>query len=463
MERKQPIDLAAQRAKRRFTRQIPPVDGTLALKPSPQITLNTEPQTINNLIYFPAKGSILFDQRPERKVKEPRAKIVGFDSSWEIDTFQKNYQRGLSDGKSKFQAATDAYREIEENARSHTKEYAEGKLVFFTYYHQNEKGRVVDQTGYPVADKINPQERMGQPKRVWEQEIEPFLVTNNAGIAITISSVGPTNIRDGEGNLIDFADTYFQIATKVNGEIRFITIRTDLSLNEARRALQSLILQHNPRQQIPPESNNAYIESSNIIGTAVLIKTEENQNAINQHFFDLITSIEKINPEAFGESKSSQTAFLEYLNLDKGFNLSPECQKYMNQLRELIFSNLDTLDLPEIRYFIEQQISETMLKITLAVHGRSPTGVNGHLSQEDIKWGIATMQTYRGCFGNGTKAKSFIITAGGIREVSLSNQTQQEKWETAYCGGCKRTMPEVSCGLCKSCAQNWKFREALGL
>lgn len=418
------------------------------------LALALQPQESVRIISFPVRGSLNASIRISKEF-EKSIQVVGFSLMDEVNAFKRNYQKGLEQGKSRWEAFEDAWKEDEENLKTWKREYVHGDNVFVGHYLLGEfdgQKRILDQSGFPVADKIKSQERKGQVLKSWLEGEKGLINGKEVDMWIVISPEGPTGLPDpnNKNALIDFPETYVQVAIRQDREIKFVTFRTNLNIPESRRLLIKLVNTFNSETTMPHFGSSILDEVSNIIGTGIYISSDHSRlkdNALMQ----LAQQITSVKENAFGEKSLDQIqAQLE--NAENNFRLDSICQGYLDELKKCMYDQKEYLDNDFVLRRIEKEIQKTVIKIMLSAKGRSATGANGSLSEHDIKWGLQQMQSFKGCAGSGSKSKSIytFLEGLGIPRLGIS-ALEENDWHLGTCEKCGIKSLVGGCNICKSC------------
>lgn len=399
------------------------------------------------------------------KLNSPR--IVGFDAGREVLTAVNNFSTLLTEGKSKEQAAEGSFAEIAENLRSWDEEFNEEKSIFSANYNFGLHGgkiRILDQTKKPVADKIKNEEREGKAKSGWVEAEEFLLNSPDNSVAIIISPKKESGlIIDGEP--LDYVDSYIQIAAKVKGEVVFFTIRTYAEIETCRALHSQLVDELKTKTQKPKIGQTRYDEVSNIVGSPVKLSSSDNPiliNGLEEFVFGLLNRINSLEQNIFGE-KSLDNVYKEFLERQKGLKLDLKKQPLVDELKEFYFSVLNQLHIPEVQELLAEKIEDILRKLTLIERGLI-SDYKVVLTYEQKERAHGYMQTMHGCAGAGSNQDVELIAGLGGFRVGVS--TENEEWRLGECGRCGAGKEEkvlVSCGLCRSCIDDVKTREKLGL
>lgn len=384
---------------------------------------------------------------------ETEKQIAGFSAKWEIRAFRKNFKRGLEVGLSKMKAFENAFREVEENTKTWGREYGAGDDVFVGHYWIVGE-RVVDQSYFPVADKIDPNERQGSILKSWQSGENKLVNGQDGDMWVVISPEGPTGLKDEVDNPINFPNTYIQIAIKDKDQIRLITVRTTLSIHESRKLLIGLVNMFVPSANIKNTGATLYDEVSNIVGSSIFISRQTNTH---ETFDKLVRLIYSVNKSAYS-GKGVDDIFRQFLQVEENLRLSSECQSYVDELKRIFGESLDSIGKKDIEDIVEDKLKETLIKITLAVSGVRTLGVREQLTREDIGFAFQRMQTMSGCAGSGSKNFTILFSLGGYR----LGASEEDKWSFGKCSKCTQ-WGDVCCELCRSCADDYKLKEILGL
>ncbi len=400
--------------------------------------------------------------------KVRNSKIVGFDALGEVKTAVKNFNILIGEGKSKENAAEKSFEEIAENLRSWNEEFNEGKSVFSANYSfgiYEGKTRILDKSGLPVGNKIKEEERQGKAKSSWI-EAEDFLKESPDNSVVLIISPKKESGLIIDGKLLDYVDSYIQIAAKINGKIEFFTIRTFAEV-ESCRVLHSNLMENFNTETVKLEvGQTRYDEVSNIVGTPLKLSSLDNpqlNQGLETFVFNLLIKINGLEASVFGDEKTLDSVYNEFLERQKGLKLDLKKQPLIDELKEFYLSILNQLHIPEIQELLAEKIEDILRKFTLLERGL----ISNHqvvLTYEQKEKAHGFMQVMHGCAGVGSKKDGNLLISvlGGLREV-----VENEQWHLGECGKCgagkKDPKVEVSCGLCRNCVNSLKEMEKLGL
>ncbi len=426
-----PLYLPDYLTKNRLRGDFGPTEGNLALS-----------------LGFPKTSELSF---PEKN----KSYIAGFNTRLEYLSLVRNIDRGLKEGFPKEVAVKKSIYEIVENYQSWINEYGlDNRFVPIHYSLRqiNGKTRLVGKSGYPIVDSILEKERFGAAKR-FAQINEQFLTEVKSGVSIGFSPLGRSNLQDESGREIIFPDSYLFVYIIENGQIKAVTIRTNLTLQQCELLSSNLSRKLDPSSPIKLPTGDIDQRAANLVKEGIFAKGQLLE------FAELVLEIVKINPKAFGSKFPDQKSILNALaNYEQSFKFKLDYQKYTKELEDFAIANISNLHNFDTREFIESRLQDMIFKATLAIQG---IDVEGKLTLAQKMTALNAINQMHGCAGSGKGAKgsfSFIPSLDERLRIGVTEET----WTNGTCDQCG-SEGKVSCNLCKTCVSHAKEQEQLGL
>lgn len=407
-----------------------------------------------------ARGWLNYQTR-WRETKETPLRIIGFNTKEETKALFRNINTSLAEGQSYVQAVNSATTGLKENLQSWYEEYPlDNPFVKIRYFIKKIGGedRWVDSAGYPVVDGILGQERTGSALN-FAQKTETFLTKKDSSqdkLAIGISPCDAdgtsSGLFDQNGRPITFPDSYVYVYQKINGQLKSLVLRTNLSVDECANLRENLGRRFNA--QVDPVDNlSTQPKIIDLVKNGIYI--EENQ--ANEPFKQVLEEVLRINTEAFGDRFSTLNEVFQALeNYSRAIEYD---QKVLDTVSKVQGILLGAQNLDQSFDKVDQVLTDSLLRLTLQSKGVSTIAET--LSHQDIQKALGIMQTsFHGCAGSGSGTNvNFFPGLGGLRAGIIS---ADETWTKGECNNCHQ-QTEVSCNLCKSCIEKFKQVEKLGI
>ncbi|MBI3485841.1 hypothetical protein HY025_02745 [Candidatus Daviesbacteria bacterium] len=395
-----------------------------------------------------------------RETKEAPVRIIGFNTREETKALFRNINTSLVEGQSYVQAVSDAATGLKENLQSWYEEYpVDNPFIKVRYFIKeiNGQDRWVDSAGYPIVDGILEQERGGAALN-FAQKTETLLTkkdTSQDKLAIGISprdqNGTSSGLFDQSGNQIAFPDSYIYVYRKINGQLRSLVLRTNLSVDECLSLRESLGKCFTVQTD---QADNLSIQEKIIDLVENGIYVEENQS--QDPFKQVLEEVLRVNPQAFGERfVKLEEVFQALEDYDSSIEYDQKVLDTVARVKEILLVNQN---LDENFDKVDQVLTDSLLRLTL--YGKGIKTISETLSYQDIQKALGIMQTsFHGCAGSGSGTNiSFLPGLAGLR-IGLSSD---ETWTQGECQSCHQNT-EVSCNLCKSCVEKIKQAEKLGI
>ena len=348
--------------------------------------------------------------------------------------------------------------EVEMNIRHYIREYAQQGLVLPSSVDLKD-GRMVNQKGIPMIPRISSAERNGAVLEA-SMKVEDYMARALPGsMAVITSPMGPSGMRDVNGGLIEYPMTQTLVYWKEgDGYLRGVTLVSDLDKHQNRQLLlklgvasDNLISSSDEMEEVAAIVRNPALLGPNLGYCADKVVDEIlNIRGYSDIRLDLPNGeAEYRHASEYMRDLRRETSLLQY---------NQQAEKYIEDFRNFMLINVDNLDNDFVRRRLEQELFETILKITGTLEEfkgsrttkwsfRSYQPLRG-FQDDDYRGELAFLQNKIGCNGGGSMGVKILMggsTYGGIfgAEGSLSGKCSKCGINHAVLGGC---------GFCNSCA-----------
>ncbi len=180
--------------------------------------------------------------------------------------------------------------------------------------------------------------------------------TPDGAMIVRLSPKGASGIKDGEGNYIDYPDSYFFISQKKGNEVIGTTIKTDFNLTECRGVIKRLTGKDLPFGASLQDFNRVLQE----------IAPNSRRDAINtpEDVIGLLQSIRGENKQAFKDQVWDEV----YADMDRReelYTFNKDTQDAMRDFKEYVLdADISDLSLDEARLLMQKATATTLLRIS---------------------------------------------------------------------------------------------------